>query len=227
MFGALKDRHGAATLSEVKRQHKNDERRAAEMMAEGNYHDALGIYQAKGAIHWTRTQREARAALVEQWAKAIASMAAPLKMPAFLSIEIGLIEGPSLPSINGPRIGMPKFIERRRVEVDRPGLAPVEPYREMAAVVRLTVVADQDELGAGAVGVRRHHGHEFGVDHGGFVEDDGRFLCPACAIVVERKELAVDLLSNENRHRESVKRPAGRGIRHAKGKPRFRFKSGA
>jgi Ti-type conjugative transfer relaxase TraA len=69
MFGALKDRHGAAALSEVKRQHKNDDRRAAEMMAEGNFHDALGIYQAKGAIHWTRTQPEARTALVEQWAK--------------------------------------------------------------------------------------------------------------------------------------------------------------
>jgi ATP-dependent exoDNAse (exonuclease V) alpha subunit len=69
MFGALKDCYGAATLSEVKRQHKNDERRAAEMMAEANFQDALGIYQAKGAIHWTRTQREARAELVEQWAK--------------------------------------------------------------------------------------------------------------------------------------------------------------
>jgi Ti-type conjugative transfer relaxase TraA len=69
MFGALKDRYGAAALSEVKRQHKIDERRAAEMMADGNFHDALGIYQAKGAIHWTRTQREARAELVEQWAK--------------------------------------------------------------------------------------------------------------------------------------------------------------
>ncbi|MFZ0020966.1 MAG: AAA family ATPase, partial [Acetobacteraceae bacterium] len=66
---ALKDRHGAAELSEVKRQHKIDERRASEMMAEGNFHDALGIYDQKGAIHWTRTQGEARAALIEQWAK--------------------------------------------------------------------------------------------------------------------------------------------------------------
>ena len=69
MFSALKDRYGAAELSEVKRQHKVDERRAAEMMAEGNFNDALGIYQQKGAIHWTRTQSEARAGLVEQWAK--------------------------------------------------------------------------------------------------------------------------------------------------------------
>jgi Ti-type conjugative transfer relaxase TraA len=69
MFGALKDRYGAAALSEVKRQHKVDERRAAEMMAEGNFHDALNIYNDKGAIHWTRTQGEARAELIEQWAK--------------------------------------------------------------------------------------------------------------------------------------------------------------
>jgi Ti-type conjugative transfer relaxase TraA len=77
MFGALKDRYGAAELTEVKRQHKIDERRAAEMMAEGNFHDALGIYEQKGAIRWTRTQGEARAALIEQWAKD--SAAAPGK----------------------------------------------------------------------------------------------------------------------------------------------------
>ena len=69
MFGALKDRYGAAVLSEVKRQYKTDERRASEMMAEGNFHDALGIYQQKGAIRWTRTEREARASLINQWAE--------------------------------------------------------------------------------------------------------------------------------------------------------------
>jgi Ti-type conjugative transfer relaxase TraA len=69
MYGVLKDRYGAAALSEVKRQHKLDDRRASEMMAEGNYHDALNIYDRKGAIHWTRTQPEARAQLVDQWTK--------------------------------------------------------------------------------------------------------------------------------------------------------------
>jgi ATP-dependent exoDNAse (exonuclease V) alpha subunit len=69
MFGALKDRYGCAELTEVKRQHKIDERRASEMMAEGNFQDALGIYEQKGAIHWTRTQGQARTGLVDQWAK--------------------------------------------------------------------------------------------------------------------------------------------------------------
>lgn len=69
MFGVLKDRHGAAELTQVRRQGKPDERRAAEMLAEGNFQSALEIYNDKGAIHWTRNQDEARDALVAQWAK--------------------------------------------------------------------------------------------------------------------------------------------------------------
>jgi ATP-dependent exoDNAse (exonuclease V) alpha subunit len=69
MFGVLKDRLGAAELTSVRRQHKNDDRRAAELMAEGNFHDALARYDAKGGITWTRTQDEARGALVQHWAK--------------------------------------------------------------------------------------------------------------------------------------------------------------
>ena len=68
MFAVLKDRHGAAELSEVRRQTKSDDRRAAELMAEGNFHDALARYEAKGGIKWTRTQEEAQAALVRKWA---------------------------------------------------------------------------------------------------------------------------------------------------------------
>jgi hypothetical protein len=69
MFGVLKDTYDAAELSTVRRQHKNDDRRAAELMAEGNFATALGMYDSKGAIHWTQNQDEARAALVGQWAK--------------------------------------------------------------------------------------------------------------------------------------------------------------
>jgi Ti-type conjugative transfer relaxase TraA len=68
LFSVLKDRHDAAVLSEVRRQYKADEKRASEMMHEGNFDAALAIYERKGAIHWTRTQVEARAELVEKWA---------------------------------------------------------------------------------------------------------------------------------------------------------------
>jgi Ti-type conjugative transfer relaxase TraA len=73
MHSVLKDRFGAAVLSEVRRQHKIDERRASEMLAEGNFHDALGIYEQKGAVNWTRTQKEAREELVAKWAQATAA----------------------------------------------------------------------------------------------------------------------------------------------------------
>ncbi|HVH77497.1 MAG TPA: AAA family ATPase [Stellaceae bacterium] len=67
MFSALKDRYGAASLTEVRRQLKKDDRRATEMMAEGNFHDALAGYAARGHIHWAGSPEGARAALVRQW----------------------------------------------------------------------------------------------------------------------------------------------------------------
>jgi len=68
MFAALKEHHSASALTEVSRQRKNDDKRASSMMAEGNFHDALKMYEAKGAIHWTRNQDQARMALVKTWA---------------------------------------------------------------------------------------------------------------------------------------------------------------
>lgn len=78
MFGALKDQYGAATLSEVTRQHKDEDKRAASMMAEGNFSGALEIFNAKGNIHWTTTEAEARQKLVDQWVKD--SAASPEKL---------------------------------------------------------------------------------------------------------------------------------------------------
>jgi ATP-dependent exoDNAse (exonuclease V) alpha subunit len=77
MFGVLKDRYGAAQLAQVRRQAKNDDRRAAELMAEGNFDTALRMYAQKGAIHWKPTQDGAARALIETWAED--SAAAPHK----------------------------------------------------------------------------------------------------------------------------------------------------
>lgn len=68
MFGVLKDRYGAAELTEVRRQRADDDRRAAQLMAKGNFGDALGSHEQKGGITWTATQSEAADALIEQWA---------------------------------------------------------------------------------------------------------------------------------------------------------------
>jgi hypothetical protein len=69
MFSVLKHRYGAAELSEVRRQTKQDDRRISELLAVGNYDTALRMFDAKGAIHWQRSQEMARADLVRHWAK--------------------------------------------------------------------------------------------------------------------------------------------------------------
>jgi len=92
MFGALKDRYGAASLTEVHRQTKNDDRRATELMAEGNFHEALARYDAKGGIHWSHSSDEARVALVKQWAAD--SAADPLRSRfvfAYTNVDVDLL----------------------------------------------------------------------------------------------------------------------------------------
>lgn len=39
---------------------------ASEYFGEGQFHKALGVYAAKGQVHFTRTQVEARAELIKQ-----------------------------------------------------------------------------------------------------------------------------------------------------------------
>jgi Ti-type conjugative transfer relaxase TraA len=69
MFGVLKKRFGAAQLTEVYRQRKDDDREASQLMATGNFADALASYERNHAIHWTATQEEALSALLRQWAE--------------------------------------------------------------------------------------------------------------------------------------------------------------
>jgi ATP-dependent exoDNAse (exonuclease V) alpha subunit len=59
-------------LHEIHRQREGDERRASEFFAEGKFHDALGIYEGRGAIHWTRTHPEARAELLDTYERDVA-----------------------------------------------------------------------------------------------------------------------------------------------------------
>jgi hypothetical protein len=57
---------------------------------------------------------------------------------------------------------------------------------------KLAIVADHNQLRARRVGVAGELGHKLGVDHRGFVEDDGGFVVPARAAIIEFKKLAVD-----------------------------------
>ena len=77
LFGALKEKHGAAELHEVVRVSDSEQRRAFNLMHQGEFLPALAIFSRQGAIRWTGRQEEAFDRLVAQWGED--SAAAPDK----------------------------------------------------------------------------------------------------------------------------------------------------
>ena len=67
LFAELRQRHGAAEITEVTRQRVDWQRQAARDLAEGRFAEAVGAFDKAGAITWTATQDEARSALVAAW----------------------------------------------------------------------------------------------------------------------------------------------------------------
>ena len=77
VFGALRLEHGAAELHQVRRVTDVEQRRAFNLMHKGDFRPALEIFDRQGAIHWSETPAEARAALVARYAADV--VAAPGK----------------------------------------------------------------------------------------------------------------------------------------------------
>ncbi|MBC9176131.1 Ti-type conjugative transfer relaxase TraA [Pseudoroseomonas ludipueritiae] len=66
-FRALAERHGAAEISEVRRQREDWQREATRELATGRTAEALARYEQAGMVVGHATQEEARAALVAGW----------------------------------------------------------------------------------------------------------------------------------------------------------------
>ena len=67
LFTELRQRHGAAEITEVTRQKVDWQRQAARDLAEGRFDSAVAAYDRHGAITWTADGEAARAALVARW----------------------------------------------------------------------------------------------------------------------------------------------------------------
>ena len=67
LFTELRQRHGAAEITEVTRQRVGWQRQAARDLAEGRFDSAVQAFDRHGAITWTGDGEAARAALVERW----------------------------------------------------------------------------------------------------------------------------------------------------------------
>jgi Ti-type conjugative transfer relaxase TraA len=66
-FRALAERHGAAEITAVRRQHEDWQRDATRELATGRTAEALERYAAAGMVQTSGTREEARAALVAGW----------------------------------------------------------------------------------------------------------------------------------------------------------------
>ena len=67
LFAELRQRHGAATITEVTRQRVDWQRQAARDLAEGRFAEAVEAFDTHGAITWRPDQDSMRAALVARW----------------------------------------------------------------------------------------------------------------------------------------------------------------
>jgi len=67
LFGALKEKHGAAELHEVVRVSDAEQKRAFNLMHQGEFLPALSIFSRKGALRWSGRQQQAFDDLVRQW----------------------------------------------------------------------------------------------------------------------------------------------------------------
>lgn len=69
VFRDLTETLGAAQLTEVRRQREDWAKTAAQDFADGRFKDGLAAYEARGLIRWSDHIDEARARLIEAWAR--------------------------------------------------------------------------------------------------------------------------------------------------------------
>ncbi|KAA9010852.1 Ti-type conjugative transfer relaxase TraA [Sphingobium limneticum] len=66
-FRALTERHGAAEITEIRRQREDWQRDATKALATGRASEAIHAYSDHGMVHVAETREQARASLVDRW----------------------------------------------------------------------------------------------------------------------------------------------------------------
>lgn len=66
-FRSLAERHGAAEINEVRRQHEDWQKDATRALATGRTGEAIHAYEQHGMVHAAETREQARAELIDTW----------------------------------------------------------------------------------------------------------------------------------------------------------------
>jgi ATP-dependent exoDNAse (exonuclease V) alpha subunit len=64
-FRSLAERHGAAEINEVRRQHEDWQKDATRALATGRTGEAIHAYEQHGMVHAAETREQARAELID------------------------------------------------------------------------------------------------------------------------------------------------------------------
>ena len=89
LFAELRQRHGAAEITQVTRQRVDWQRQAARDLAEGRFDSAVQAFDRHGAITWTGDGVDARTALVARWkADTLADPAASRFVFAYTNVDV-------------------------------------------------------------------------------------------------------------------------------------------
>ena len=144
-FRALAERHGAAEITEVRRQTADWQRQATREFATGRTSQALDRYAAQGSVVEHATRADARAGLVEQWNEArLANPADRQIMLAHTRTDVAELNGLARQRLrDSGRLGEDQVVQTERGE------------RAFAAGDRIMFLRNERSLGVknGSLGV--------------------------------------------------------------------------
>jgi len=166
-FRALTERHGAAEISQIRRQREDWQRQATRHLATGRTDQALAAYEAAGMVHGHDGKDSARGAVIDGWAsERQADPQASRMMLAYTREDVGALNA----------------LARERMKADGElgpdhGVKTTRGMRDFAAQDRVMFLRNERSLGVkngtlgtvetigqGAMGVRLDDGRRISVD---------------------------------------------------------------
>ena len=166
-FRALTERHGAAEISQIRRQREDWQRQATRHLATGRTDQALAAYEAAGMVHGHDSKDVARGAVIDGWAsERQADPQASRMMLAYTREDVGALN----------------TLARERMKADGElgpdqGVKTARGMRDFAAQDRVMFLRNERSLGVkngtlgtvetinhGAMGVRLDDGRRVTVD---------------------------------------------------------------
>ncbi len=166
-FRALTERHGAAEISQIRRQREDWQRQATRHLATSRTDQALAAYEAAGMVHGHDSKGAARGAVIEGWASERgADPAASQMMLAYTREDVAALNGLARERMKaGDELGPDHAVKTTRGMRDFAVQDRVMFLRnERSLGVKNGTLGTIETIGGGAMGVRLDDGRRISVD---------------------------------------------------------------